>query len=218
MNNKTVTIPAGRVHLKGDLSIPMHASSIVVFSHGSGSSRLSPRNVHVARLLQQAGHATLLFDLLSEEEDSAAEARFNIALLTERLIQVIEWLAEKQEYTHLVPMIFGASTGAASALRAAAMLNGMVSAVVSRGGRPDLAGNLLYKVTAPSLFIVGELDFSVLSLNRSAMQKMQCEKKLAVIPGASHLFEEPGALDHAARLAQAWFRQHLLWESKPVSK
>jgi putative phosphoribosyl transferase len=208
MNSNTVNIPAGHVHLKGDLTIPVQASSIVIFSHGSGSSRLSPRNIHVARILQQAGHATLLFDLLSEEEDSTAEARFNIDLLTERLIHVIEWLTEKREYNHLVPMIFGASTGAASALRAAAILNDLIWAVVSRGGRPDLTGDILKRVTAPTLLIVGELDFSVLNLNRNALQKMQCEKMLAVIPGASHLFEEPGKLDEVAKLASEWFGKH----------
>jgi putative phosphoribosyl transferase len=208
MKKNKVSIPINGFHLNGTLTIPENAPAVVIFSHGSGSSHLSPRNIYLANILQQAGLATLLFDLLSEDEDSTMEARFNIHLLTERLLHVIEWLTSNKDYGHLVPMLFGSSTGAASALKAAVELDDMIRAVVLRGGRPDLAGDKLKMVTAPTLFIVGELDFEILKMNRSAMNTMLCKKKLAVIPGASHLFEEQGKLDDVAKLAVDWFLMH----------
>jgi dienelactone hydrolase len=181
----------------------------VLFAHGSGSSRLSPRNVFVARGLQQAGLATLLFDLLTEREDRVYETRFDIALLSERMIGAAEWALAEPSTSALHLGFFGASTGAAAALRAAAKLGPDVFAVVSRGGRPDLTGPVISDVRAPTLFIVGGRDFDVLELNRQAYAQLRAEKELAVVPGATHLFEEPGALEEVTRLAADWFVRHL---------
>lgn len=204
-----VTIPAGRILLEGNLVIPEGAKGIVVFAHGSGSSRLSPRNNFVAGELQKRGFATLLFDLLTEEEDRTYENRFNIPLLAERLAAATEWLMGRQETRKLKVGYFGASTGSAAALIAAARSGNKISAVVSRGGRPDMAMDVLQQVRAPVLLLVGGNDSGVIELNEAAYAKLKCEKKLILVPGATHLFEEPGALEEVARLAAGWFAEHL---------
>lgn len=207
-----VQIPADDVTLEGELSAPREFRGAVVFAHGSGSSRHSPRNQYVARVLQQAGMATLLFDLLTEEEDvidsRTAELRFNIALLAKRLARATDWLMGSSEIRSVKLGYFGASTGAAAALVAASG-RADVSAIVSRGGRPDLAGPALNRVKAATLLIVGEQDQQVLELNRGALAQLNCEKRLEVVPGATHLFEEPETLEDAARRAREWFEQHL---------
>src|SRR5690348_570464 len=207
-----VQIPADDVKLEGELSAPREFRGAVVFAHGSGSSRHSPRNQYVARVLQQAGMATLLFDLLTEEEDTidsrTAELRFNIALLSKRLARATDWLMGSSEIRNVKLGYFGASTGAAAALVAASG-RADVAAIVSRGGRPDLAGAALNRVKAPTLLIVGQEDQQVLELNRGALTQLNCEKRLEVVPGATHLFEEPGTLEDAARRAREWFEQHL---------
>ena len=213
----TVHIPAGsvssdgkRVELEGELVLPPSAKGVVLFAHGSGSSRFSPRNTYVAEVLQQRGIATLLFDLLTRAEDQVYEARFDIALLTQRLLAATAWLQSKPETKNLSIGYFGASTGAAAALQAAAKMGDKISAVVSRGGRPDLAGAVaLRQVSAPTLLIVGGDDYGVIELNQQADALMNCEKKLTLVPGATHLFEEPGTLQQAARNAADWFAQHL---------
>ena len=206
-------IPAGRVALEGSLSIPPGASGIVLFAHGSGSSRRSSRNVHVAHILQAAGMATLLFDLLTRAEEDVdvdtRQHRFDIPLLAERLMHATQWLDTQTELDHPRLGYFGASTGSAAALMAAATLGERVSAVVSRGGRPDLAGEALDRVTAPTLLIVGGADSDVIELNRHAFEHLGCEKRLAIVPRATHLFEEPGTLDEVARLAAEWFARYL---------
>lgn len=203
-------IQAGNATLTGDLAVPEGAKGLVIFSHGSGSSRLSSRNRFVAEHLQRSGFATLLFDLLTEEEDQYQENRFDIALLTSRLIEVINWVQHQQQIQDLHIGLFGASTGAASALGAAAALGGnIVYAVVSRGGRPDLAGDALPDVQSPTLLIVGGLDEEVLELNKQAQDQLQCLKDVEIVPDATHLFEEPGALEMAAQLATDWFRKYL---------
>lgn len=204
-----VPITVDGLFLPGILHVPKNATGIVVFSHGSGSSRLSPRNNSVAEILQKNGLATLLFDLLTEEEDSIYENRFNIDLLSVRLIDVIHWVQSYKKTAGLSIGIFGASTGSASALKAAAFYNDDVSAVVSRGGRPDLAMSELHKVTAPVLLLVGGWDKDVLELNRKAYQRLECERKLQVIPQASHLFSEPGKLEEVARHTADWFKKWL---------
>jgi pimeloyl-ACP methyl ester carboxylesterase len=204
-----IRIPIDSIELKGDLIIPDKAQSIIVFAHGSGSSRLSPRNNYVAGVLNQAGFATLLFDLLSEEEDKDYENRFDIELLIERLGIVNNWLREQEETKGLQVGYFGASTGAAAALGVVAEFNIKEGAIVSRGGRPDLAGSLLANVEIPCLFIVGGDDRDVIELNRQSMDKMNCTKKLEIIPGATHLFEEEGALEDVADLAVSWFKKYL---------
>jgi putative phosphoribosyl transferase len=202
-------IPAGEVHLEGDLVFPSNAKGVVIFVHGSGSSRHSSRNQAVARVFQESGMGTLLFDLLTREEDEedalTRALRFDIGMLTQRLLAVTRWLGTQE-----VPMAgyFGASTGAAAALRAAAELDGEIRAVVSRGGRPDLAGEALPKVIAPTLFIVGGNDGPVIGLNERAFAYLQCEKDMRIIPGATHLFEEPGTLDQVAALSAQWFHRH----------
>ena len=206
---RLVKIPADSVFLEGALGIPEGARGLVVFAHGSGSSRLSPRNNFVAGVLRERGIATLLFDLLTEEEDTTYETRFNIALLTRRLIAATRWLATQPETKKLKIGYFGASTGSAAALQAAARLGKKISAVVSRGGRPDLTGPEISKVTAPTLFIVGGADYGVIEMNESALAQLKCEKSLQIVPGATHLFEEPGALEEVARLAAEWFGKHL---------
>ncbi|HEU0283405.1 MAG TPA: alpha/beta family hydrolase [Gallionella sp.] len=206
----TVHIPAGQVELDGELILPPSAMGVVLFAHGSGSSRFSPRNTYVAEVLQQRGIGTLLFDLLTREEDRDYETRFDIALLTRRLLSATEWLqaSPKTQAMHLG--YFGASTGAAAALQAAAKMGDKIAAVVSRGGRPDLAGEAaLSRVAAPTLLIVGAADYGVIELNQQAYALMNCEKELTLIPGATHLFEEPGTLQQAARSAADWFAQHL---------
>lgn len=208
--NSSVKIPAGSVSLTGDLIVPAHASSVVLFAHGSGSSRLSPRNTYVASVLQQAGIATLLFDLLTHEEDRDYATRFDIELLTRRLLAATTWVKQQPQTRNFKIGYFGASTGAAAALQAAAELGNGVDAAVSRGGRPDLAGEAaLRKVSAPTLLIVGGHDDEVIELNEQAYALMDCEKELAIVPGATHLFEEPGTLEQAAHKAANWFVLHL---------
>lgn len=206
---QAVQIPIDSTRLEGSLAIPGQSKGLVVFAHGSGSSRFSPRNNYVAQILRQAGIGTLLMDLLTEQEDSAYETRFNIDLLTERLLLATRWLQEQPRTKDLKIGYFGASTGAAAALKAAAIEGSKIGAVVSRGGRPDLAGEALTRVHSPTLLIVGGGDTVVLQLNREALAKLKGKKELVIIPGATHLFEEPGALEEVARLATDWFKQYL---------
>jgi putative phosphoribosyl transferase len=208
-----VSIPIHKTRvLEGDLQIPPGAKGLVVFAHGSGSSRHSPRNRFVAEMLQREGLATLLIDLLTKEEGEADEftaaLRFDIDLLTDRLCLVTKWLQASKETKHLLIGYFGASTGAAAALCAAAEIKKGVAAVVSRGGRPDLAKGALVDVEAPTLLIVGGNDVPVIGMNEEAYALLKCEKKMMIIPRATHLFEEPGALEGVARLALDWFRIH----------
>jgi putative phosphoribosyl transferase len=202
-------IPADGVEIEGLLVIPSGAQGAVLFAHGSGSSRHSPRNNFVAERLHEAGLGTLLMDLLSREEDMIYENRFDIDLLTRRLECATQWLMEHPEARSLDTGYFGASTGAAAALKAAATFGSAIGAVVSRGGRPDLAMSALERVDSPTLLIVGGLDDVVIELNRQAYEKLTAEKHLAIVKGATHLFEEPGALQEVARLAAAWFKRHL---------
>jgi dienelactone hydrolase len=208
-----VRIPAGRATLDGNLTIVDGVSALVLFVHGSGSSRLSPRNQFVARMLNNAGLATLLFDLLTPEEElvdaRTREHRFDINMLAERLIEATNWARQEGQTGDLGIGYFGSSTGGGAALLAAAELPGEVGAVVSRGGRPDLAGGALPKVEAPTLLIVGGEDDVVIDLNEKARAQMQCEVKLEIVPGATHLFEEPGALERVAQLAGDWFVDHI---------
>jgi len=197
------------MRLPGDLEIPARAAGVVLFAHGSGSSRLSPRNRFVAGALHGHRLGTLLFDLLSEDEAADRRAVFDIALLARRLGDALDWVAARADLAPLQVGLFGASTGAAAALCAAAAHRGRVSAVVSRGGRPDLAGSDLARVEAPTLLIVGALDTEVLELNRAALRQLQCDKRLEIVPGATHLFDEPGTLEVVANLAGAWFAGHL---------
>jgi len=214
MAEQSVRVRAGAVTLDGDLTLPDGARAIVLFAHGSGSSRLSPRNRHVAELLNEAGLATLLVDLLTPEEEMTdartARLRFDIRLLAQRLVEVTDWLRERAETRGLRVGYFGASTGAAAALVAAAIRPEAVGAIVSRGGRPDLAGRALSLVRAPTLLIVGGEDGVVIELNREALAELRAEATLVIVPGATHLFEEPGALDEVARLAREWFERHLV--------
>lgn len=207
---RQIGIRAGAASIEGMLELPEHASGIVVFAHGSGSSRFSPRNNFVAAELRRAGLGTLLLDLLTPEEDTIRALRFDIALLTSRLVEVVRHLAGNPATAALPLGAFGASTGAAAALRLAAAEPERVRAVVSRGGRPDLAGDdALARVRAPTLLIVGGFDPEVLDLNRDAYRRLNCPKEFAVVPGATHLFEEPGTLEEVAALAAAWFERHL---------
>lgn len=206
---RQVLIPVGPLRLPGDLVIPLPALGAVLFAHGSGSSRHSPRNVQVARVLSQAGLATLLFDLLTPPEAADRDNVFDIALLAGRLGAATDWLRHQPDAGSLPLGYFGASTGAAAALWAAAEAGAGVAAVVSRGGRPDLAGPRLAAVTAPTLLVVGGEDLVVLELNRKARQALRCPSELVVVPGATHLFEEPGALEAVADLAREWFLRHL---------
>jgi len=204
-----VHIPVNGVNLEGALEIPAKATGLVLFAHGSGSSRFSPRNNFVAAELRGAGLGTLLIDLLTRREDQDYERRFDIALLTERVAAVLQWLATRPETRTLGLGLFGASTGAAAALQAAAR-NPVVHAVVSRGGRPDLAGHkALTEVRCPTLLIVGGNDDVVIELNQQAFALLDCPKQLEIVPGATHLFEEPGTLEQVAALAADWFRRHL---------
>lgn len=203
-----VLLPVNGKKLRGDLTLPENAAGLVLFAHGSGSSRLSPRNRYVAEVLQQSGMATLLFDLLTAEEDQVYETRFNIRLLASRLVAATQWVLKQPNLSHLKIAYFGASTGAAAALVAAAEFGNQISAVVSRGGRPDMAGPALNRVQAPTLLIIGALDEIVIEMNQSAYNQMSCIKKMEIVPGATHLFEEPGTLEKAAQLAADWFLQY----------
>lgn len=204
-----VRIPAGTIYLEGTLDLPAGCSSVVVFAHGSGSSRFSPRNRFVAKELSGRGIGTLLLDLLTAEEDVLYRTRFNIELLSTRLAYVTDWLNTRPELKTASVGFFGASTGAAAALKTAAATGEKIRAVVSRGGRPDLAEGYLHLVRCPTLLIVGGRDQDVLRLNEAALAELTCEKQLAVVPGATHLFEEPGKLEEVARLASDWFERYL---------
>jgi dienelactone hydrolase len=208
-----VHVPVGRATLDGNLSVPPHASGVILFAHGSGSSRHSARNQFVAQHLQESGLATLLVDLLTAEEEAVdavtRHLRFDIQLLADRLTAAIAWLAARPETESLPVGLFGASTGGGAALVAAVRDPARVAAVVSRGGRPDLAGDALADVRAPTLLIVGGDDVQVIALNERAMARMRAEVRLEIVPGASHLFEEPGTLDRVADLARDWFTRHL---------
>ena len=211
MTPQLVSIPADDVHIDGLLELPAEAQGLVLFAHGSGSSRHSPRNIFVARALQEQGIGTLLLDLLTLAEDLDYQSRFDIALLTHRLLIATHWVQRHTPPTRLLPLgYFGASTGAAAALQAAAALGEDIHAVVSRGGRPDLAGSReLAKVTAPTLLLVGGRDEEVLALNRAAYARLSCSKELSIISGATHLFEEAGTLDQVAQQASRWFKRYL---------
>jgi dienelactone hydrolase len=205
-----VHIPADGVTLEGMLELPGNAQGVVLFAHGSGSSRHSPRNNYVARILRESGVGTLLIDLLTREEDTNYETRFDIPLLTQRLLSATQWLQHDERTKRLPIGYFGASTGAAAALQAAAGKGIEIAAVVSRGGRPDLAGSsALGKVRSPTLLLVGGYDDVVIELNQQAHDHMACHKELVIVPGATHLFEEPGTLEEVARLAAAWFSRYL---------
>jgi dienelactone hydrolase len=205
----TLQIQVDDATLDGELVLPSTAPGVVLFAHGSGSSRFSPRNGYVAKVLQQRGIGTLLFDLLTPEEDKAYATRFDIALLTRRLLATTAWLQGNPETQALKLGYFGASTGAAAALQAAARMKTGISAVVSRGGRPDLAGEkMLSEVVAPTLLLVGSEDIGVIGLNQQAYSHLLCEKQLVLINGATHLFEEPGTLEQVANTAADWFEKH----------
>lgn len=210
---RLVNVKAGEVTLEGNLVVPEGATGLVLFAHGSGSSRHSPRNRYVAEVLQRSGLGTLLIDLLTREEEAVdmvtAELRFDIPLLARRLVGATDWLQDSPETRDLAVGYFGASTGGGAALVAAAERPEGVKAVVSRGGRPDLAGEALARVQAPTLLIVGGDDAPVIELNRLAMERLRAETRLEIIPGATHLFEEPGTLEAVARLAAEWFRRYL---------
>lgn len=209
MKTREISVSAGKnIVLKGNLNIPEAATSLVIFSHGSGSSRFSRRNSFVADQLNQSGAATLLTDLLTQSEDNVYENRFNTDLLTDRLLRVTSFARELPELQNLPVGYFGTSTGTASALQAAAALEDGILAVVSRGGRPDLAKNL-ENVKAPTLLIVGSFDEDVIVINQQAYAFLRCRKKIEIIEGASHLFEEPGKLEKVAALAKSWFEKHL---------
>ena len=212
---RTVNVTVPPVGLEGTLAVPAGATGVVLFAHGSGSSRFSPRNNYVASALREAGLATFLFDLLTVEEAGDRAKVFDIRLLAERLLHATDWAREDARTRDLRIGYFGASTGAAAALVADALSPAALGAIVSRGGRPDLAGGALAKVRAPTLLIVGGLDRQVLALNRAALAQLECEKDLQLVPGATHLFEEPGTLDEVIALARRWFCDHLGERSKP---
>ncbi|MFE0802582.1 dienelactone hydrolase family protein [Streptomyces sp. NPDC058812] len=209
----TATVPSGDASLDGDLTLPAGALGVVLFAHGSGSSRLSPRNRAVAAGLHRAGFGTLLLDLLTEDEEredaATARHRFDIALLTRRLTDAVDWLERRPDTAELSVGLFGASTGAGAALAVAAERPNRVSAVVSRGGRPDLVGDVLPSVTAPVLLVVGGSDATVLDLNREAAEELSAPHRIHVVPGATHLFPEPGALAQVTEAAAGWFRDHV---------
>jgi dienelactone hydrolase len=211
--DRVVKIPLGEAAMEGNLVVPEGAQGVVIFAHGSGSSRHSPRNRFVAEQLRRGGLGTLLVDLLTPQEEAIDERtaylRFDIGLLADRLAATIDWLGQRAETTHFLVGLFGASTGGGAALVAAARAPQRVAAVVSRGGRPDLAGEALSQVNAPTLLIVGGDDPLVIQLNRQAVRQLRCEKELRLIPGANHLFEEPGTLAQVADLAREWFQRHL---------
>ena len=209
-----VYIPAGRATLEGGVQVPAGASGIVLFAHGSGSSRHSPRNQYVARVIREAGVGTLLFDLLTRDEEEidiqTRELRFDIGLLARRLVDATNWVKSEGTLSHLRSGYFGSSTGGGAALVAAAQIGKEIGAVVSRGGRPDLAGDdAVKRVQSPTLFIVGGYDDEVIKLNETAYASLQCEKEFRIVPGASHLFEEPGTLEQVASIAADWFKKHL---------
>ena len=210
---KEIEITADKVVLKGNLSIPKNAKAIILFAHGSGSSRFSPRNQYVAQVLYKAGLATLLMDLLTKEEElideQTGEIRFNIEFLADRLIGATKWLKKNSEAKKLAVGYFGSSTGAGAALIAAAKYPADIKTIVSRGGRPDLAMPYLKKVKASVLLIVGGNDIPVIRMNKEAMKQLSIEKKLEIVPGATHLFEEPGKLEEVAKLAAGWFTKHM---------
>lgn len=205
---RDVSVKLDGITLPGILGIPERAVAVVLFAHGSGSSRLSPRNNTVAATLRKDGIGTLLIDLLTEREDRTYETRFDIGLLTTRLEQIVRWLGKRSETRDLTIGLFGASTGAAAALEVAAKLGEKIAAVVSRGGRPDLAMGVLDRVVSPTLLIVGGEDHDVIRLNQTAFRALRCEKDLRIVPGATHLFEEPGTLEQVSDLASDWFRAH----------
>jgi dienelactone hydrolase len=221
LQNQEVIIPAGPVALNGTLTVPRGACGLVAFAHGSGSSRFSPRNRSVAHALNGAGFATLLLDLLTPSENErdvmTAEFRFDVTLLARRLTFALNWLATQPATRPLPTGLFGASTGAAAALIAAATCPELIRAVVSRGGRPDLAGDALEHVRAPTLLIVGGDDAPVIALDRQAAHRLHCRHELAIVAGATHLFEEWGALDRVTELASGWFRRHLP-EHRPLAQ
>ncbi|WP_201353245.1 dienelactone hydrolase family protein [Hydrogenimonas urashimensis] len=206
---REIWIEAENVRVGGFLAVPEGAESIVLFAHGSGSSRFSSRNNYVASVLHEAGFATLLFDLLMREEEIDRRNVFDIDLLASRLILATEWVKAQPKLQPLDLGYFGASTGSAAALKASVLGNHRIDAIVSRGGRPDMAEGILERVTAPTLLIVGSNDDIVVELNEKAYRKLRCEKKMVLIPGATHLFEEPGTLEEVARLARDWFLMHL---------
>ena len=212
-NAGLVRIPTDDVTLEGNLLVPDGAHGIVVFAHGSGSSRFSSRNRYVAGVLREGGLGTLLIDLLTPEEervdDYTAQLRFDIGMLTRRVLGAAKWVRAQSQYARHAIGLFGASTGGGAALVAAADAPELIGAVVSRGGRPDLAGPALPRVQAPTLLIVGGDDTVVIGMNRDAYRQMTCERKLEIVPGATHLFEEPGTLERVAELARDWFEQHL---------
>jgi putative phosphoribosyl transferase len=221
-HSRLIRVPAGSVLLEGSLSLPRRPAGMVLFAHGSGSSRHSPRNRAVARTLEAGSLGTLLLDLLTAQEESidsvTGELRFDVDLLADRLVNVMDWLTENPETCELPLGMFGASTGAAAALAAAARRPQAVRAVVSRGGRPDLAGPALSRVLAPTLLIVGGRDIPVIALNREAQSRLRAEAVLEIVPGASHLFEEPGALERVAALARSWFLRHLIRPALPLDR
>ena len=210
---QAIKIPVGNIEVEGNMFLPEDAGCLIVFAHGSGSSRFSPRNQYVAKEFNKAGMGSLLFDLLTpseeEEDELTGQYRFNISLLSQRLVSVTDWLQNDPQTSDLKLGYFGASTGAAAALIAAAKLSRLVSAVVSRGGRPDLAGQYLPDVKAPTLLLVGGDDEEVIELNRQAQAQMTNNNKLVIIPGATHLFEEPGKLEEVAKFASEWFNRYL---------
>lgn len=211
-------IKVDNVLLDGDLSLPQNPKGIIIFSHGSGSSRFSPRNNLVAQYLNKLGFGTFLFDLLTKEEDADYQLRFDIPLLSERLIKVTNFLINMPSLAKIPMAYFGASTGAASALIAASRLQDKIKAVVSRGGRPDLALNVLQKVKAPTLLIVGELDTEVRELNQVAFEKLSGEKEIRIIDGATHLFEEPGKLELVSQISGEWFQKFLCKQTQPSNQ
>jgi putative phosphoribosyl transferase len=218
---RLVRVAAGPVTLEGDLNLAAGARGVALFAHGSGSSRHSPRNRHVGRALNEGNLATLMLDLLTPEEEAVdlrtAHLRFDIALLARRLVGATDWLTQEPDTRHLPIGYFGASTGAGAALVAAAERPQVVGAVVSRGVRPDLAGPALARVRAPTLLIVGGSDVPVIALNREALAQLRCEKRLVIVPGATHLFEESGTLEEVARLAREWFERHLTLAGTPAA-
>jgi putative phosphoribosyl transferase len=217
MKTTELSIPVDRIiTVNGNLNIPANPKSLVIFSHGSGSSRFSIRNKRVADILNKSSMATLMVDLLSVEEDRVYENRFNIDLLTSRLVKVTDYTIQLSDFKDISVGYFGASTGAASALKAAARLGDSIQAIVSRGGRPDLAKEALTEVEAPTLLIVGSLDDGVIDLNERAYENLRCEKQIKIVKGATHLFEEPGKLDEVADLATNWFNKYL--HPNPVLK